>query len=59
MILACLVTILQVPTEAGLFYQSGKIYVVVGVILLIFIGIILYLIRMEQKIKRLEKEQNL
>lgn len=33
---------------------SGKIYVVVGVVLLIFIGVVVYLIRMDRKISKLE-----
>jgi len=36
--------------------HNGKIYVVVSVILIIFTGIILYLIRLDRKITRLEKE---
>ncbi|MBR9859272.1 hypothetical protein GYB22_00675 [bacterium] len=36
------------------FYSSGKIYVVVSVLLIIFLGIVLYLIRLERKIKKLE-----
>lgn len=39
--------------------QNGKIYVVVAVILTIFAGIIIYLIRLDRKISRLEKESNL
>ena len=35
--------------------SSGKIYVVVAVILTIFAGIIVYLIRLERKITKLEK----
>ena len=35
--------------------SSGKIYVVVAVLLLIFIGFILYLIRIDRKVTRLEK----
>jgi uncharacterized membrane protein YhaH (DUF805 family) len=39
------------------FMQSiGKIYVVVAVIITIFIGIILFLISLERKIKRLEDQ---
>ncbi|MCS7028093.1 MAG: CcmD family protein [Bacteroidia bacterium] len=49
----------NIPEEAKGFYQAGKIYVVVGVILIIFAGIIVYLIRLEQKIKRIEKEHEL
>ena len=36
--------------------RNGKIYVVVCVILIIFTGIILYLIRLDRKIAKLEKE---
>ena len=36
--------------------HNGKIYVVVTVILIIFTGIILYLIRLDRKITKLEKE---
>jgi hypothetical protein len=34
--------------------ESGKIYIVVGVVLLIFVGILIYLIRMDRKISKLE-----
>lgn len=37
--------------------SSGRIYVVIAVIVTIFLGIILYLIRLERKIKKLEKGQ--
>ena len=36
--------------------DNGKIYVVVAVIVAIFIGIILYLIRLDRKMTRLEKD---
>ena len=36
--------------------SAGKIYVVVGVMLIIFIGLIIYLISMDRKIKKLEDE---
>ena len=35
---------------------SGKIYVVVAVLLILFVGIIIYLIRLDKKITRLENE---
>ena len=38
--------------------QSGKIYVVVSVLLIIFLGIVAYLISIDRKINRIEKEQN-
>jgi len=37
-------------------YQSGKIYVVVAVIAVIFIGIVAYLISIDRKVSKLEKE---
>lgn len=36
--------------------QSGKIYVVVAVIVVIFLGIVLYTISLDRKISKLEKE---
>lgn len=36
--------------------EDGKIWVVVGVVLLIFIGVIIYLIRLDFKISKLEKQ---
>ncbi|HMS51576.1 MAG: hypothetical protein IT272_08155 [Chitinophagales bacterium] len=43
---------------ADFFYSSGKIYVVIGVIAIIFIGIVLFLIWLERRIAKLEKEQS-
>ncbi|HEY8398570.1 MAG TPA: hypothetical protein VIK80_11570 [Flavihumibacter sp.] len=37
-------------------YANGKIYVVVAVILTIVAGLVLYMIRLDRKITRLEKE---
>lgn len=39
--------------------SNGKIYVVVAVLVTIFIGIILYLIRLDRKLTRLEKESKI
>jgi len=36
--------------------SNGKIYVVVAVILTIFAGIIIYLVRLDRKMSRLERE---
>ena len=36
--------------------SNGKIYVVVAVLVTIFIGIVIYLIRLDRKLTRLEKE---
>lgn len=40
------------------FYSNGKIYVVVGVMSIIFIILALYLFRLDRKISKLEKEKN-
>jgi hypothetical protein len=40
---------------ADTFRSNGKIFVVVAVIVTIFAGIILYLIRLDRKITKLEK----
>ena len=45
------------PVEmADSFYQSGKIYVVITVLAIIFLGIVSYLIMLDRKISKLEKE---
>ena len=36
--------------------SNGKIYVVLAVILTIFLGIVIYLVRLDKKMTRLEKE---
>ncbi|HSR39189.1 MAG TPA: hypothetical protein VLL95_09775 [Phnomibacter sp.] len=47
----------QQPVEmADTMRSNGKIYVVVAVLTTILAGIVLYLIRLERKIKQLEKE---
>ena len=38
--------------------SSGKIYVVVAVLLTVLTGLILYVIKLDKKISRLEKERN-
>jgi len=46
------------PVEmADGFRSNGKIYVVFAVILAIFAGIILYLVRLDRKVSRMEKER--
>jgi hypothetical protein len=37
--------------------SNGRIYVVVAVVVLILIGLILYLVRLDRKITKLEKEK--
>jgi hypothetical protein len=43
---------------ADVMRSEGKIYVLVAIILVIFIGFIFYLIKTEQKLKKIEKEMN-
>jgi hypothetical protein len=40
----------------SVFRSSGKIYVVVGIIAIIFVMIVLYLIRLDKKISNLENK---
>ena len=37
--------------------SNGRIYVVVAVVVLILIGLILYLVRLDRKITKMEKEK--
>lgn len=38
--------------------NNGKIYIVVAVLLIVFAGIVLYLINIDKKVSKLEKEIN-
>ena len=44
------------PEMADTMRSNGKIYVVVGVILIVLIGLFLYLFSIERKVKRLEQK---
>jgi CcmD family protein len=44
------------PGIANEMRSNGKIYVVVAVLTAIFIGIVLYLIRLDRKLSKLERE---
>lgn len=44
---------------ADLMRSNGRIYVVVAVILTILAGLILYVLRIDRKLSRLEKEEKL
>jgi len=52
--------LMVVPAHASGFdtsmHASGKINVVIGVILLIFVGLIVYLFLTDRKLSRIEKE---
>ena len=42
---------------ADLLHENGKIYVVVGVIAIIFVGLIVYLIAIDRRLTKIEKEE--
>jgi len=57
LLLVCSINLLSAESGAIDFLRStGKIYSVVAVIAVIFIGIALYLFRLDNKITKLEKE---
>jgi CcmD family protein len=41
---------------ADAFRSEGKIYVVIGVIAIVFVALVFYMVMMEQKLKKLEEE---
>ncbi|MBA2499069.1 MAG: CcmD family protein [Chitinophagaceae bacterium] len=43
---------------ADLMRSNGKIYVVIAVMLTILLGLIFYLVRLDKKISRLEKDKH-
>ena len=47
----------QNGTMADAMKENGKIYVVIAVILTILAGLVLYLIRLDRKISKLEKNK--
>ena len=47
---------LLAQTKENPFYSNGKIYVVVTILCIIFTGIILFLIRIDRRLKRTERE---
>ena len=60
LLLINILSIAQDTTEAvdmaDTMRSNGKIYVVLAVILTIFLGIIIYLVRLDRKMSKLEKE---
>lgn len=44
------------PEMADVLRQSGKIYVVVAVIAVVLVGLLFFLIALDRKVSRLEKE---
>lgn len=45
------------PEMADLMRSNGRIYVVVAVMLTILIGLVLYVVRLDRKISKIEKEK--
>ena len=45
------------PAMADVMRSNGKIYVVVAIVMAIFLGIIIYLLRLESKVKKIERFQ--
>jgi CcmD family protein len=57
LLLLATITTANAQTESPDFMRStGKIYVVIAVLCIIFIGIVLFLIHLDRKLSRLEKE---
>lgn len=43
---------------AEVMRSEGKIYIVIGVLMIIFIGFIIFLVRLDRRIAKMEKEEN-
>ena len=43
---------------AEMMRSDGKIYIVISVLMIIFIGFIFYLMRLDSRITKMEKEEN-
>ena len=55
-----LLVVMQASAQDGMeefFYQSGKIKVVVGVATIVMLGLIIYLWRLDNRVKRMENQQ--
>lgn len=62
LLISLLVNAQEQNTEKGpvneFFRSNNKIYVIVGVLVIIFIGIILFLVSLDRKISRLEQREH-
>lgn len=56
MLLFCVAFAQEKVEMADQMRSNGRIYVVIAVMLTILLGLILYLVRLDRKISRLEKE---
>ena len=57
LILASIISNAQGVEMADVMKENGKIYVVIAVMLTILAGLILYLVRIDRKISKLEKNK--
>ena len=58
LLVASIITFAQEKTEmADTMRSNGRIYVVVAVVTTILAGLILYMVRLDRKMTRLEKEK--
>jgi CcmD family protein len=57
-VLATITTASAQPESGDFMRSTGKIYVVIAVLVIIFTGIVLFLINLDRKLSRLEKEVN-
>jgi uncharacterized integral membrane protein len=55
LMMICTTAFSQEVEMADTMRSNGKIYVIVGIILIILIGLITYLFLLDQKVSRLEK----
>ena len=53
-----MVSFADVEESRDLFFRSGKYFVVVGVLVILFIALFVYLYRLDRKVSELEKENN-
>jgi len=60
LVFLCLISSVSLKAQgvemADAMRSSGKIYVVVGVLSIVFAGIVFWLVRLDRKISKLEKE---
>jgi CcmD family protein len=50
-------TMAQDVEMADMMHENGKIYVVVGVIAIIFVGLVVYLVSIDRRLTKMEKEE--
>jgi CcmD family protein len=56
LLLCCTVAFGQPVEMADAMRSSGKIYVVIGTIVIVFIGLAIYLFSIDRRLKKIEKE---